>query len=703
MSKWYEFHIKNEIVFWFIMVSIIPLIGLFSANYFLQKNQFKSQAKEHLVLVLNEKISKLQTQIDDFEKTLKLAASYPNIVDGFLKTKNGFAQNKNDTTTHEELNKMFELFIDRDKFYDIFFIDLDGNIIYTKNKESDFGTNLEHGAYKNTNLAKAYRDAKMFLKSQISTFEYYSPSNAHAAFIAHPIYFDSKIVGVLAMQLNKDRFWEIFSDQRGLGSSGEFFAATKNTQNKILSTTNLKYIPNSIENEFEFDSNKRLASTKAVLGENGSGETIDYRGKDVISAWGYIPSLNWGVVVKIDADEVLEPIHKIEFISIIVLFFVLVFIAIAIIMATRHIVTPIDLLTKRVKKFSIGGLNTPINEQIEPIVNNEIGVLAKNFNEMATNLRDSQEVIKKYANELEEKVKERTKELEDAKNELFEINASMKRYLDIIDRYVITSSTDLNGVIQEASSAFCDITGYTKDELVGKKHNIVRHPSMSNDVYKEIWTALKENRTWNGEIKNLRKNGTSYWVYTIISPLYNSSGEKIGYTSVRQDISNQKIIEELSITDPLTQLYNRLKLEEVFKLEIQRADRYKIPFSVILLDIDHFKSVNDTYGHDIGDKTLIDVAKIIKSRSRTTDIAGRWGGEEFMLIMPQTDTNAAFEHAQKLREAIEQHHFEVVGTKTSSFGVSSFTSGDTSKTVVKRADDALYDAKKGGRNRVCTR
>ncbi len=370
-------------------------------------------------------------------------------------------------------------------------------------------------------------------------------------------------------------------------------------------------------------------------------------------------------------------------------------------MATKHIVDPLELLTKGVKEFSLTSNQSTLWLQKVSHLPNEVGLLAKNFEEMQENLIRSQKIIQEHSDRLEEKVQKRTKELEDAKNELTKTNDSMKRYLELVDTYVITSSTDLRGVITEVSSAFCGITGYSKEELIGKKHNIVRHRDMPDTLYKEIWKTLSCEKAWSGEIKNLAKDGSSYWVYSTISPKYDEEGKKVGYTSIRHDITKQKIVEELSVTDQLTQLYNRLKLEAVFSEEIQRAQRYHTPFSIIMLDIDHFKSVNDTYGHDIGDKTLIDVAKILKQNSRTTDIVGRWGGEEFMIVLPQTDTDAAYEHAQILREMIEKHNFEAVGKKTSSFGVSSFISGDTSKTIVKRADDALYEAKKSGRNRVC--
>lgn len=159
-------------------------------------------------------------------------------------------------------------------------------------------------------------------------------------------------------------------------------------------------------------------------------------------------------------------------------------------------------------------------------------------------------------------------------------------------------------------------------------------------------------------------------------------------------------LEILSATDRLTQIFNRLKLDEFLKSEFARSKRYGSPFSIILLDIDHFKAVNDTFGHQAGDKVLREMAAILQSRTRQADLLGRWGGEEFMVICAQTGLEGARKLAEQLRETVEQHTFPVVESKTASFGVAQWSAGDTIESLVNKADEALYRAKKGGRNRV---
>lgn len=157
----------------------------------------------------------------------------------------------------------------------------------------------------------------------------------------------------------------------------------------------------------------------------------------------------------------------------------------------------------------------------------------------------------------------------------------------------------------------------------------------------------------------------------------------------------------LASTDLLTGLYNRYKFSELFTHELQREQRYQEGLALIMLDIDHFKCINDDFGHAAGDMVLKELAQLMRNLVRASDVLGRWGGEEFMILVPRDGHEAAASLAEKLRQAIEIHDFRCVPKITASFGVSKHAPGDTIETLCARADDALYRAKHDGRNRVC--
>jgi len=163
---------------------------------------------------------------------------------------------------------------------------------------------------------------------------------------------------------------------------------------------------------------------------------------------------------------------------------------------------------------------------------------------------------------------------------------------------------------------------------------------------------------------------------------------------------NNKYLEEYATTDSLTGLCNRSKTEKCIEMEMEVYKRYKREFSVIMLDIDDFKSVNDTYGHHSGDIVLKEFSKILEIETRKVDIAGRWGGEEFIIVLPETDIYQAINVAENLKEKIETFEFSTVKNKTASFGVSQIEEGETVESIINRADKALYKAKNSGKNRV---
>ncbi|MGJ0359744.1 cache domain-containing protein [Aliarcobacter cryaerophilus] len=286
------------------------------------------------------------------------------------------------------------------------------------------------------------------------------------------------------------------------------------------------------------------------------------------------------------------------------------------------------------------------------------------------------------------------------------VEKKLQDYINIVNQNVIISSTNIQGVITEVSEAFCEISGYKKDELIGKSHNIVRHPNTPTSFYKEMWNTLLSKKEWRGEIKNLAKNGDIYWTYAIMTPILKNS-EIIGFTSIKSDITNKKHIEELSITDELTKIYNRrffnIKIEE----EINRAKRDKKELCLIILDIDFFKQYNDTYGHQEGDIVIKSVANVLKRKTnRADDFAFRVGGEEFVIIT-HIEKDKVLNYANSIKDDIENLKIEHSGNKASKYVTISLgvvcknaIEINSSEELYKEADDNLYEAKRSGRNCV---
>lgn len=207
----------------------------------------------------------------------------------------------------------------------------------------------------------------------------------------------------------------------------------------------------------------------------------------------------------------------------------------------------------------------------------------------------------------------------------------------------------------------------------------------------------------NTQFRIRHPGGSIRWIEARSIPQREADGS-ILWHGIFLNITRRKQAEDnirvLATTDGLTGIANRTEFTRILEKEVERVKRYGKPLSLIMYDLDHFKRINDTHGHDAGDHVLQTVARLATENIRSIDTAGRWGGEEFMVLLPESALAAAGQTAEKLRQVIEQHSFGKIGTVTASFGISEFCEQDDLNALLKRVDDALYQAKNNGRNRV---
>jgi diguanylate cyclase (GGDEF)-like protein/PAS domain S-box-containing protein len=422
-----------------------------------------------------------------------------------------------------------------------------------------------------------------------------------------------------------------------------------------------------------------------------------------------------------------------------------------------------------------------------------------------------------------------------------------------LDEHNIVSIADTNGNIMAVNDKFCEVSQYSREELLGQNHRLLKSGQQPDAFFNDLWSKISAGQVWRGEICNRRKDGSFYWVASTILPFVDENGLPSRYVSVRTDITAikeaQHVLErsraeleqlvqirsgelaereevlrsitnaaqdavvmidsagrvtywnpaaenmfgfaeaevtgkglhelivperylerahagfshfstsgegpvigrtttlrakhrngdefpvdvslsaiklrgqwsavgivrdatervqieerlkQLATTDTLTGICNRRHFDEVLASEIDRAARFSSPLSLILFDIDHFKRINDTFGHQAGDRVLTQLAVVVGNTIRTVDLFARWGGEEFVVLLPGSDLNAGRLLAEKLRMAIEKQAFSDVGQVTCSFGVAEYVPGDSMDALMKKVDRCLYHAKASGRNRVET-
>ncbi|MBI5935930.1 MAG: diguanylate cyclase [Chloroflexi bacterium] len=288
--------------------------------------------------------------------------------------------------------------------------------------------------------------------------------------------------------------------------------------------------------------------------------------------------------------------------------------------------------------------------------------------------------------------------------------------------------TDAEGYIEYVNPRFTQLTGYAPDEARGRNPRFFQSGSTQRDAYALLWNTIKKGETWAGEIQNRKKNGELYWAYEMIAPVVGENGLITHFVAMQQDVTatrrhqeelyevnaclQAKLVEveilhgqlrEEAIRDSLTRLYNRRYMEETLDREISRVARDPRPISVVMMDVDLFKSINDTFGHQAGDSVLQTLGTLLLENTRVSDIACRYGGDEMLVVMPGATHEIAVARAEEWRATFSLMEF-IFGDEqfhtTLSLGVATFPNqAQNPIELLNAADKALYCAKQT-RNQV---
>lgn len=316
-------------------------------------------------------------------------------------------------------------------------------------------------------------------------------------------------------------------------------------------------------------------------------------------------------------------------------------------------------------------------------------------------IRRANHELRALNDSLEVKVQERTRDLTQAHDQI-------REYVDIIDDNVLISRIDHDGNIISVSRAFCERYGYRSEDLIGRSYWKTLCPRSGEQQMAVIRDCIGRGQPWEGELEHVARDGRRYWAHEIISPNTSQGALVVGFTTIIQDITDRKIVEQMSITDALTELHNRRYFDSTLARRVKQGRQDDEYLALALFDIDHFKQYNDNYGHAAGDTVLRSIGAVLRSSfDHQGALSFRIGGEEFAVLLNVSGEQQARAIAELIEQTVAvlaiRHEFSPTAemvTVSGGIGLARPDEALASADLYEFTDGLLYRSKRSGRNRI---
>ena len=673
---------KLLIIILSLLIAVGAIIVLVSRN--MSANLIRHQITHNLISTTQSKAKSIEIFLD-LEKEMISQLSDCTDIEALLLSEKGENYFQNYDRVMNELNSIAQ---SGEYVYTALVLDRKGTVIASSDQE-DIGEDKSNDPY----FLGGKED--IFIKDV-----YLSLSGLKTMAFSAPILDkkDNKLLGVVVQRANAEKLFNITTDSTGLGQSGETYLVNQDgymiTPSRFIDDVVLKQ-------KIELRHLEHFEPSNALPKEE-TDVIKDYRGIEVLSVDFHLPEMNWCLMAQIDTKEAFAPVTQLTN-TLLLLFAIILLIGIFISgFISRTITRPLRRLHEGAEEITRGNLNYKVGTPSP----DEVGQLSRAFDEMTVRLKISREELEEYSKNLEKKVEERTRDLEIDIEKRKTIEESLRISQQEFDSLFRNSPEALvylgeKGIILDANLRFCQFFGYSLPEIMGRNIDEgLIHPSDKIEEGKKMSIKGLEGYL-NYETIRKKKDGTLFPVSISATPLV-IDGKTKGAIGIYLDITERKQLEEklekFARIDSLTGCYNRGYGLELLNRQMKLSHRSKSPLLLAFLDIDRFKSINDTFGHGEGDQVLKEVTGLFKSTLREIDIICRMGGDEFLLIFPES----SLKEAPLIKERLNKNLIELNQTLKRlykidlSIGLSEYDPDHplTMDELIRIADQKMYEEKR---------
>ncbi len=517
--------------------------------------------------------------------------------------------------------------------------------------------------------------------------------------ISAPLTRDGEFLGVMVLFADFSVFGHLLRDYTGLGETGETLLVAPGADGAVKFLVQPRF--GALAGRApEYPRPGELARMASRGIETYVSEAIDYRGEPVYAVTRTLEHVGWGLIVKIDRSEARAELENFRNATMLVVLLGLVLIGAVLYLVSNAISRPITQLSDAALEIDLGSGRAKFEQG-----NSEIDVLTEAINHMAWSFIDFNE-------RLQDEIRHRTEVESELRESQERFNLAVKGSSDGLWDWPCVTQDEMWW-----SDRFYQLLGFASGEIPASQTSFYArvHEDDRQRIADAMERHLHHKEPYHAEFRVQLKDGSYHWVASRGAALRDEHGEAVRVSGSLQDIQQrveadaelQRLMQELenqAATDPLTSLPNRRRFEEQIEKEMKRAKRQKVPLSLVVIDADHFKAVNDTHGHTTGDLVLKELSACMRSVIREVDLPCRFGGEEFLLALPDTDETGSSVVAERLRAAaarMELHNEAGEAFRiTCSLGVAEWDHQGSLEDLINHADKAVYAAKEGGRNQV---